>query len=200
MNHLAHALIAERTGSSLFGSLLGDFVKGELRDQYDAATMAGVRLHRQIDAFTDAHRIVARSRRRLRPPYRRYSGILVDMFYDHFLARNWCEYAQDPLPRFAARVYSLLARRREELPLNMHRFADYLVREDLFAAYRSRDGLARALAGVSGKLKRENPLARGAEELERDYEGFGEDFKAFFPEVLAHAHSRVERRDQEVYR
>jgi acyl carrier protein phosphodiesterase len=200
MNHLAHALIAARTRSSLFGSLLGDFVKGELGHQYDPATIAGVRLHRQVDAFTDAHAIVARSRRRLRPPYRRYAGILVDMYYDHFLARDWSEYEREPLAQFARRVYSLLARRRDELPANMHRFADYLVREDLFAAYRSREGIARALAGVSGKLKRANPLASGGEELERNYEGFEEDFRAFFPEVLAHAHSRVESLDQEVCR
>ena len=198
MNHLAHALLAARTESSIFGSLLGDFVKGELRNQYDAETLAGIRLHRAIDSFTDAHPLVIRSRRRLRPPFRRYSGILVDLFYDHFLARNWSEYADESLPAFADRVHGLLAARRSEIPERMRRFAEYLVRENLFTAYRSRAGIDRALAGVAGKLTRANPLARGGEELRREYDALADDFRRYFPEVLQYARSRAGTPDSEV--
>lgn len=184
MNHLAHALIAARSGGSVLGQLLGDFVKGRPETSWSGELLEGIRVHRSIDAFTDDHRAVRRSRRRLAPPLRRFSGILVDLFYDHFLAAGWTEWSERPLREFADEVYAELEANRARLPERMRRFADYARATDLLVAYREIEGIDRALRGIAGRLRRPNPLGGAAELLERDGAGFREDFREFFPEVL----------------
>ena len=105
MNHLAHALIAVRTGTSIVGNLMGDFVKGRPEERYGGELLRGIRLHRAVDAFVDAHAAFARSRARFDGAHRRWSGILVDLGYDHVLARRWEELGEGTLRSFADRVY-----------------------------------------------------------------------------------------------
>lgn len=186
MNHLAHALIAHRTGTSLVGNLMGDFVKGVPHDRYRGELLEGILLHRSVDAFTDDHPAFRRCRARVRPGLRRFGGILVDLYWDHVLAREWDRYHPRALPVFARRVYAALEKRRSDLPERMRSFVDYMTTTDLLVAYATREGLHRALTGMSRRMRRENPLAEGAEEFDRIGDEVAADFREFLPDLWRH--------------
>lgn len=183
MNYLAHLYLAGPDDDALLGSLLGDFIKGPLDDRYAPAIMQGIALHRKIDTFTDAHRIVHASKARVSPARRRYAGIMVDMFYDHFLARCWPEFSEEPLASFTKRVYGLLARRSAILPERLRRMAPHMAGTDWLGSYASVESIRTALNNMGRRLKRENRLLDSADELEQNYAGFEQDFRAFLPEV-----------------
>ena len=186
MNHLAHALIAERTGTSLVGNLMGDYVRGALDGQYAELILEGIRLHRRVDAWTDDHPLFRRSRDRIRPCHWRWAGSRVDIWWDHVLARRWSDFgtAGEPLPEFTARVYDELGRSREALPERMLPFVDYMVSTDLLAAYAEPSGIRRALTGLSMRIRRENPLAAAADDLPELYAGLEADFIGFQAELF----------------
>lgn len=163
---------------------MGDFVKGRPEGRYDGVVLEGIRAHRRVDAYTDEHPAVRRSFRRYRPEYRRYAGVLTDIFFDHVLARLWEEYADRPLRRFADDVYAELREARASLPGRMQRFLDYMLATDLLVSYRETEGVDRTLQGVSRRLRRSNPLGTAVEELEREADGFESDFREFFPDLL----------------
>lgn len=193
MNHLAHALIAVRTGTSIPGNLLGDFVKGRPEDAWHGELLRGIRLHRAVDAFVDDHPAFAHSRARIAPARRRFAGILVDVAYDHVLAREWEAWGEGSLRAFADQVYRELEAAGDALPERMRRFRRYMVDADLLAAYARRDGVAAALAGMSGRMRRPNPLAQGIEDIEGAHAGLAADFAALWPDVLAAAAGAARR-------
>jgi acyl carrier protein phosphodiesterase len=200
LNHLAHALVAVRAGGSIVGNLMGDFVKGRPAPSLPADVLEGIRLHRRVDAFTDSHPAAARSLRRFRPRFRRWGGVLTDIFYDHVLARSWEELGEGSLRGFADRVYAELedARRTVPLPERMLPFLDYLRATDLLVAYAETEGVDRALQGLSRRVRRRNPLGDGVEELERAAAGFRADFRELWPDVVEEAleHARLARRSR----
>src|SRR6476661_8265750 len=108
MNYLAHLFLAAETAESLIGNLAGDFVKGALGDRFPPAIAEGIRHHRRVDAFTDAHPSVAAFRRVLIPEHGHYGRVISDMFFDHFLAVDFSGYAQESLDAFLARVYATI--------------------------------------------------------------------------------------------
>ena len=185
MNVLAHAWLADRAGESVVGHLLGDFVKGREPAGWSAELLHGIRQHRRIDAYTDDHPAVRRSVRRFRGPYRRWGGVLADMYYDHVLAAGWSEWSGVPLRDFADRVYGELEAMRPRLPERMQRFTDYMRASDLLVSYAELEGIDRALQGISRRIRRNNPLADGVTELEREGERLEADFRAFVPDLLA---------------
>jgi acyl carrier protein phosphodiesterase len=166
------------------GSLMGDFVKGPLSGRYGTEITRALALHRRIDAYTDAHDVVRESRHRVSTARRRFAGILVDVFYDHFLARHWEEYNDVPLERFTARVYSLLHQHRTLLPERLQVIAPRMAAADWLGSYRHVEAVGLALDRTGQRLKRGNALLRSAEELLAHYEAFEADFRAFFPDVV----------------
>ena len=159
-------------------------MKGDPADRYEGDVLEGILLHRRIDAWTDEHEVFARSRGRLGPGFRRFAGILVDMFYDHALARNWEAFASVGLREFSDRVVAELDASRSLQPERMLRFVEYLKATDLLVSYRETEGIDRALSGISRRLRRPNPLDGAVAELERDVAGWESDFLEFFPQLL----------------
>jgi acyl carrier protein phosphodiesterase len=186
MNYLAHLYLAGPDPEARIGNLMGDFVKGPVPDDLPDAWRSGILLHRRIDSYTDHHPVVLRSKRRIGPPFRRYGGILIDLFYDHLLTRQWVRYHDQPLDDFVHDVHRLIERRLPELPPLMQRSMHYLLATDLLLAYRELDGIARALAGLERRLSRPSNLGAARVELERHYDALDEDFAAFFPELIAY--------------
>jgi acyl carrier protein phosphodiesterase len=187
MNYLAHLYLSPAEEDAWLGSLLGDFVKGAIGERYAPSVAAAIRLHRRLDAFTDAHAAVQRSKSRISRARRRYAGIMIDMFYDHFLARSWAEFHDEPLEAFAARVYALLERRHAELPETMRDVAQRMAAQDWLGAYASPVTIHGALDRISTRLRRANRLAGAGEELLADYAGFETDFREFLPQARAFA-------------
>lgn len=182
MNYLAHLHLGGPQPADLLGSLYGDFVKGPLQGRWPADIEAAIRLHRRIDAFTDSHPIVCQARMRFPAARRRYAGILLDVFFDHCLARSWADYAQEPLPLFTARVYALLAG-EAQLPGRLAELAPRMAQQDWLGSYRDFTVLERVLQGMQRRLSRPEGLDGALAELERLYEPLSNDFHAFYPQL-----------------
>ncbi len=187
MNHLAHARLAGPEPLDVAANLMGDFVRGRLGGRFPPRVAAGLRLHRAVDAFTDAHPLHRQSRERLAPPYRRFAPILVDIYYDHFLALHFRRFHDQALEQFSAGVYDALDHHQDLLPEPLRRLVPIWRRRDLLASYAELDVIDEVFAGLSRRLTRDNPVDRGGDPLRREYEAFEADFLAFFPELLAFA-------------
>lgn len=189
MNYLAHALLAGPDPAWRVGGLIGDFVKGELPGGLPLPIAAGVLLHRRIDSFADAHPAFRRSRARVSDERRRYAGVLVDMFYDHFLARHWARFSAEELAAFSAASYRLLAAHDRLLPEAQREVVAAMAAQDWLTSYRSAAAVGRALDRMSQRrLRRQpNPLLGALAELEGAYGEFEGDFLDFFPDALAFA-------------
>lgn len=180
MNYLAHLHLGGPRPADMLGSLYGDFVKGPLQGRWPAEIEAGIRLHRQIDAFTDSHPLVLQAKSRFPSERRRYAGILIDLFFDHCLAANWADYSSEPLERFTQRVYGVLAA-EPELPGKLAVIAPHMAAHDWLGSYREFEVLERVLANMSRRLSRPDGLAGGLAELEQLYEPLLQDFRDFYP-------------------
>ncbi len=191
MNHLAHALLAAPDEDLVFGGLIADFVRGAVDPALPRGVRLGIALHRSIDVFTDAHADVAAARALFEPPYRRYAGILLDVWFDHLLARGWERLGTGSLHAFSRDVQALLARREAEAPVEMHGFVRYLRAHDLPERYRDLDMIGDVLRGLSGRLSRANPIGTALPVIERNAGAIERRFEAFFPDLQAHA--RAER-------
>lgn len=187
MNYLAHLYLSEPTEDGWLGSLMGDFVKGPLQGRYDEGIARAIALHRKIDSFTDAHPQVLRSKARISAARRRYAGIMVDMFYDHFLARHWSEFHSEPIATFTGRVYEILLQRLALLPERLQIVAPSMAQSDWLASYADIGSIHAALDRMSRRLKRENRLLGSAVELSDNYDALEADFRAFLPDVVQFA-------------
>ncbi len=185
VNYLAHLYLAGDEPDDLIGNLMGDFVKGPVEKDSGNRIHAGILLHRRIDAYTDSHRLVLQSKRRIRPVLRRFAGILVDVYFDHFLARNWPRYSSVSLRDYSRLVYAILDEHLDALPPRMQRSVEHMIEHDLLMSYRELAGVERALLGIQWRLKRKNPLAEGIADLSLNYRALATDFAAFFPDLIS---------------
>ena len=155
----------------------------------------GAACHKAIDAFTDAHPEVHRSRARIDARYRRFSGVLVDIFYDYILARRWDEYCAEPLDAFTSRFYSDVRAERLVLPADAKATLDRIMKHDLLGQYREFAGVEHSLRRVSTYISqrwgRDYALDSSVAELRAHEAGFAEDFTAFFPQLRAHVATRT---------
>jgi acyl carrier protein phosphodiesterase len=187
LNFLAHLYLAEPTPLGLLGSLMGDFVKGPLPGRYPAALERALVQHRRIDAYTDAHPLVHASRNRVSPAYRRFAGVLTDMFFDHFLARHWADYSVEPLAEFTSRIYALLDAHHALLPARLQHIAPSMRQGDWLGSYVQVTSVETALDRMGSRLKRGNLLLGAGTQLREQYLAFEGDFRAFFPELTEFA-------------
>lgn len=190
MNLLAHLLLADRSDTSFAGQILGDEIKGRLDRRFAPPIRHGIRLHRAIDAASDAHIEHRALRRRFDPPLRRYAGIIVDIGLDHALARHWAATHDEPLADFARRAqHRVMAEWPDRAPFAAQRLAGLA---ELLAGYRHRRGIQRALNSVSARLRRTNPVADAGPALAALDDAFDQ---ALAP-VLSDLHRRVHEIDR----
>ena len=186
MNWLAHVYLSEPTGEFRLGNLLPDLTRVRPLPKFSPAIMRGVECHYRIDAFTDRDAVVRKSIERIQAPYRRFGGILVDMFYDHFLACAWSEFSPTALPDFAQEVYQSIEPFYGEAPEQTAAALRRMRAEDWLGSYATVGGIEVALGRLSRRLKGRIELAPAVEELERNYDDLKADFRAFFPRLQAH--------------
>jgi acyl carrier protein phosphodiesterase len=188
MNFLAHIFLSGEKPKIMVGNFIGDFVKGRnvaARFEYEIAK--GIELHRLIDEFTDSHKIVSLSKDRLRPKYRHYAPVIVDVFYDHFLARNWNNYHPTPLPDYAARSYGILNEHYELLPEKVQQMLPYIEKGNWLVNYSRVEGIQRALTGMSRRTRFDSKMDESVNDLLQHYDDFKKEFELFFPDLQAHS-------------
>ena len=189
MNHLAHALLSGSDDAMRLGGLMGDFVRGSIDPALPAGIRQGIALHRAIDSFTDNHDDIRALRTLFEPPYRRYAGILIDIWFDHLLARDFGAWSEISLTRFSNDVVRLLDQHDDRLPDSLRQFRGYLKAHGLPAAYADREIIGEVLFGVGTRLKRANPLAQGMVEISRLESALDHSFARFFPQLVDFATS-----------
>jgi acyl carrier protein phosphodiesterase len=186
MNWLAHLYLSRPDAAFRLGNLLPDILPRPALLSLPRDFQGGIAQHRQIDAFTDTHPVFRQSIRRVDPAFRRYGGILCDLFYDHFLARDWQLYSSEPLPDFIQAVYNSMDDFQPALPPEANARLEQIRNADWLGSYQSLEGLARALERMGTRLKRPVMLAQSLPSLEKNYASFHADFRQFFPAIRSY--------------
>lgn len=205
MNFLAHLYLAGPDPAApayddlVVGNFIADSVPGRQLDAYPPGVREGIRLHRAIDTFTDAHPVVRQTTARLRQAgYGKYAGVIADMFFDHFLAYHFAEFwSSETLAEFTRRQYALLRRRQAEFPARVQHFLPYLVQHNWLLSYAEIEGIRRALSGLSRRATPGSGMETATEELRRHYAAYEADFRAFFPELQAFVNEKLAMKNEE---
>jgi acyl carrier protein phosphodiesterase len=190
LNFLAHFHLAQPTDGSRVGALLGDFVRGtpeSLRTHLPSELVDGIVLHRVIDRFTDSHEEFLRTKKFLSPPRRRFAGIIVDIFFDHFLSQMWSDYSNIPLRQFIAEIHETLERRNGWLPPEVGAIIRRMREEHWLGTYGTIPGLALTFRKVSQRRSFLAPLVGAEDDLTSHYQSFTNAFRSFYPDVISFA-------------
>ncbi|EGA65001.1 ACP phosphodiesterase [Vibrio brasiliensis] len=186
MNYLAHLHIAQHCQSSLLGNLLGDFVKGNPDTQFSQHVSQGVRLHRFVDSYTDSHGSVIEARQLFDNGTRRFSGIALDMFWDHCLAKRWYEFHSQPLEQFcnAALEQVMNDEQQQQLPERFVTVTQAMWQGQWLSSYQHIENIEFALQRMSNRSARMARLADCFPYLERNYHQLDELFTSLYPQIL----------------
>ncbi len=179
MNYLAHLYFSDPHPLAWAGSLLGDFHKGAIPQEFPQPLRRHLQLHRRIDSLTQVNENFQTSRRRLDPRFRSGRSVLVDVFYDHFLAQNWHHYHQQSLLEFSRQVYAGLAEQQHHLAPELNSILPQMAERNWLYSYRLEEVVARVLVRLEQRLQHRLPLAEGFFELQRWRKELEIDFAAF---------------------
>lgn len=186
MNFLAHLYLSGENNDMIIGNFIADHVKGSSMGLYREGIRAGIILHRAIDFYTDTHPVVRQAVQRLRPDYHKYAGVIVDMYFDHFLAALWNDWSAEPLKQFTARMYAILNDSFQILPPRTRHMLPHMVEFDWLFNYGNFKGLNLALSGMARRTTFLSNMETAAEKLSSDYAFYEESFRKFFPDLVAY--------------
>ncbi len=186
LNFLAHTFLSGDSEEILIGNFIADFIKGNQFEDYSATIVDGIFLHRNIDSYTDQHTVVRDSIHRLRPDYGKYSGVVVDIYYDHFLAINWSKYTHKTLKEHAQWVYQVLQKHQNILPPRVQQILPNVVHYNWLENYAYLENIERALIRVGERAKYNPNIELAIHNLKKDFQAFDQDFQKFFPDLVNH--------------
>ncbi|PXX42028.1 ACP phosphodiesterase [Undibacterium pigrum] len=186
MNYLAHIYLAQHSDKAMLGALLGDFVKLKDTALYHPDIQADIQIHRQVDSFTDSHPIVLQAKALFQDQHRRYSGILLDIFYDHVLSQHWPQGSPTPRAELIQRFYAALQEQAKIiLPDNLQAALPRMLSQDWLGSYHEFDGVRIAVERTSQRLSKNGDLLRaGLDDLQNNYDELSKGFQEFFPELI----------------
>lgn len=187
MNYLAHIYLSGHSPETIIGNFIADAVKGKQYLNYTDGIIKGIKLHRFIDDFTDKHPIVGESKKRLRNGFGKYAGVVVDVFYDHFLARNFHLFSETKLEIFTQNTYKLLSREAAGFPEKVQFMLPYMVKQDWLCNYKEVEGIHRALSGMAKRTSFQSNMEFASEALLQHYDNYESEFLVFFPELVENA-------------
>ncbi len=181
MNFLAHIYLSNNDNNLVLGNFIADMVKGKQIESFSPEIIRGIQLHRKIDHFTDSHEIFLKSKKRLSAKYRHYSGVLVDMFYDHFLAKNWSDYSDEDINDFVKNAYDVLLKNYIILPPRAKKILPFMIASNWLVNYADLGSLQKRLAGLAKRTSFESGMENAVFDLRENYDLFLQEFKSFFP-------------------
>ncbi len=184
MNFLAHIYLSFDDPQITLGNFMADQVRGNNFAHYPKKIRQGIALHREIDTFTDTHAIPKKSSKRLHARYSHYSRVIVDIFYDHFLAKNWDRYSPVPLAIYVNDFYDLLTENQAILPPATQRLMPYMMADNWLYNYANLPGIASVFQGMDRRTKYRSGMQTAVGELEAHYDAFETEFTSFFEELM----------------
>jgi len=183
MNYLAHLFLSGNSDHLIIGNFIADHIKGSQIDHIDKHILKGIYMHRAIDAFTDSHTVVLKTKERLRPTQGKYSPVVADVFMDHFLASKFELFCHTPLEIFSDNIFKLLKANESLLPQRTQNMLVYMQKDNWLLAYRTLEGMDFILKAMSRRIKYASNMATAASDLEREYILYEKDYDTFFPEL-----------------
>lgn len=190
MNFLAHLYLSQNNTNIMIGNFIADHIRGNNYEGFSKEIQQGIFLHREIDTFTDAHEIVRKSKRRLHARYRHYDGVIIDIFYDYFLAKNWANYSAIPLGVFTSSIYTLFDKIKLELPIKSQNFIKYMIEYNILFNYKNKEGIEKVLKGVNSRTKGKSQMDLAIEDLNMLESELEEDFTLFFKDLIEHTNTK----------
>jgi len=184
MNFLAHIYLSGNNEAITIGNFIADGIRGKKYLKYPRDIQTGILLHRQIDTFTDAHKTVRLSTKRLHKNYSHYSGVIVDILYDHFLAKNWSKYCNLPLAEYVDNFYESLENNFEILPKRIQKMMPYMIADNWLLSYASIEGITKVLEGMNRRTQNRSQMNLAINELQEFYNEFEDEFTCFFNELI----------------
>lgn len=191
MNFLAHIYLSGDDEGITLGNFIADGIKGKRYQKYPTKIKKGILLHRAIDTYTDSHPIVKQSTRRLHNNYGHYSGVIVDILYDHFLAKNWKRYHSIPLDIYVEKFYELLRNNFQILPARIQRMMPYMISDNWLLSYATVPGISKILKQMNVRTKGVSGMNFAVIELEEFYDDFEEEFTLYFAELIEYSKNKL---------
>jgi acyl carrier protein phosphodiesterase len=191
MNFLAHSHLSGNNRNVLFGNFVADGIKGGKFENYPEDIKTGILLHRQIDSFTDSHPLVKSSTALVRQDFGKFSGVAVDIFYDHFLAANWTKYSDEELSSFVRMVYLTLLKRYSLLPPKHKRILPFMLAKNWLVGYANTNDLNRIFQGMDRRTNYISGMGKAVEVLLQNYNELKGHFETFYPELQKFAENKL---------
>lgn len=191
MNFLAHLYLSGPREAVLLGNFLADFIRKAEESRYPAPVRRGIRLHRLIDTYTDHHPLVVQGTRRLRKLHGHYAPVIIDVFYDYFLSRNWSSFSDLSLADFSAWAYSALRRQNLLLPKPIAGQLEHMIADDWLTGYGDPDRLAGVFRRLRRRMSRPELLTGVMQTLETETPTLEPEFLAFFPEAIRYVNYQL---------
>lgn len=193
MNFLAHAHLSGNNDQLLIGNFIGDSVKGRDFNHFPETIRQGIVLHRKIDSFTDSHPVFKNSLEIVRPAHGRYSGIVIDIFYDHFLAHHWSHFEDISLDDYANYVLRLLSECIDILPERTKRLLPFMVAQNWLLGYANFERLEQVFYGMDRRTQLASGMRHSVSTLKENYSRLEKDFFLFYPELQQFASNEIEK-------
>lgn len=191
MNFLAHIYLSGDNDLVKIGNFMADGIRGKQFEKYPLKIQKGIILHRAIDTFTDAHPVFRQSTKRLHPNYHHYAGVIVDVFYDFFLAKNWNKYSDEKLEDFAARFYQSLSDNKSVLSERTLMLMPYMIEQNWLVSYQTVEGINRILTQMDRRTKNLSKMRFATNELSEFYSEFENEFTKFFEELITYSNTKI---------
>lgn len=193
MNFLAHLTLSNNDDDILIGNFIADSTRSSEHHKFKPEVVYGIELHHKIDQYTDSHPTVERSKELLRERHGKYAGVIVDIFYDHYLSKNYQAYGDYPIEEFAQRCYSLFERRFDELTAGTRRMLPYMKRGNWLVNYGTEAGMRQVFSGMSHRASFNNHMNTAVDDLVRFYDQFQNHFEEFYPQLAKYVQQELNR-------
>jgi len=191
MNFLAHIYLSGENDLLKIGNFMADSIRGHSYDDYPTEIRKGILLHRSIDSFTDMHPVYRQSKHRLHEKYGHYSGVIMDIFYDHYLAKNWKTYSDEKLEDYAEKFYTLLTNNQEVLTERAKGMLPYMIGRNWLVSYATIEGLEMIMFQMDHRTKNRVDMHESIVELKQYYTEFENEFTLFFEELRKHCQQKL---------
>jgi acyl carrier protein phosphodiesterase len=191
MNFLAHIYLSGDNDLIKIGNFMADGIRGKQFENYHLEIQKGIILHRFIDTYTDSHEIFRKSTKRLHEKYHHYAGVIVDVFYDHFLAKNWNQYSDEELEIFVAHFYQSLQDNFDLLSERTQGMMPYMIEQNWLVSYKTVEGIHQILTQMDRRTKNESKMRFASNELMEFYDDFENEFTTFFDDLKIKSHLKL---------